>query len=405
VPDSDGASRPDPTDRFRWLLHASWFVPSIAVILLVLYSVQFSGSKLMSTLSISLLIALSALVSGLLLGFLFGIPRALQQQSAITTGLDSATNYAVNTNLEQISDWLTKILVGVGLIQFGRIGSQFGKLTTALGASIGTNPVGRLVAGTDIIFFVVWGFLLGYLLTRTYLTAAFRAFDVSEIATRAAKVAATEVTQTAESHKKEQDLIDAKALSLASDVLTPGAASPDLPDGDKVRQFEEALMKASPPIREHIYQMARSQRASTWDWRGTEIGPETAKNRHERTVPVFEALAKAAPGDHRIRGDLGFALKDKTDPDYSESARQLGVAIDLATKQGDQQALAWYSINRVIARITLGNKTGQTAPWPDRTEILADLKRAEAYGGGPGRIAREEMIETWRSQNLQDSSP
>jgi len=353
----------------------------------------------MYSLSISLLIALSALASGLLLGFLFGIPRSLQQQSAITTGLDSVSSYAVNTNLEQISDWLTKILVGVGLIQVGRIGSQFGKLTTALGVSIGTNPAGRLVAGTDIIFFVVWGFLLGYLLTRTFLTAAFRAFDVSAIATRAAKVAVTEVNET-------QGIIDAKALELASDILTPGTKSPDLPDPDKVKEFEEALTKASLPIREQIYQMARSQRGDSWHWKDIKVGPEPTKNRHERTVGVLEALAEAAPRDHRVQGDLGFALKDKAQPDYSESIRRLSVAIDLATILADRRSLAWYSVNRVIARIKLGNQLGQTAPWPDMAEMLADLERAKAYGGGPGRIARaDKEIKAWLSENPQDSSP
>jgi predicted secreted protein len=61
------------------------------------------------------------LLIGGLLGFLFGIPRTLQQEASQATEQNrkdrpQETNYAVNTNLDQISDWLTKILVGVSQI-------------------------------------------------------------------------------------------------------------------------------------------------------------------------------------------------------------------------------------------------------------------------------------------------
>ena len=55
---------------------------------------------------------------GSLVGFLFGIPRTLQETREENHPISNNTRkYLVNTNLEQISDWLTKILVGVGLTQ------------------------------------------------------------------------------------------------------------------------------------------------------------------------------------------------------------------------------------------------------------------------------------------------
>jgi hypothetical protein len=78
---------------------------------------------------------------GVLLGFLFGIPRTLQQElppsssppapaaspqspERVFTGANWSYQQTVNTNLEQISDWLTKILVGVGFTQLHQLPSQ-----------------------------------------------------------------------------------------------------------------------------------------------------------------------------------------------------------------------------------------------------------------------------------------
>lgn len=81
--------------------------------------------------SVSLAVSIASTMVGALLGFLFGIPRSLQQQPAgpptasdagqqpdgkpRLAGLQAFRN---NTSLEEISDWLTKIIIGIGLVQF-----------------------------------------------------------------------------------------------------------------------------------------------------------------------------------------------------------------------------------------------------------------------------------------------
>jgi hypothetical protein len=72
-----------------------------------------------SIFSVSFLLAGAAITMGALTGFLFGIPRSSQLNlsgSVEDKGKDKV-HYQANTNLEQISDWLTKILVGAGLTQ------------------------------------------------------------------------------------------------------------------------------------------------------------------------------------------------------------------------------------------------------------------------------------------------
>src|SRR6266498_647278 len=77
---------------------------------------------------VGLAIAGAALMIGGFLGFLFGIPR---------TGTVIESDVHGNTNLEQISDWLTKILVGVGLTQISEIPTFLEKLSASLEANLG----------------------------------------------------------------------------------------------------------------------------------------------------------------------------------------------------------------------------------------------------------------------------
>lgn len=76
----------------------------------------------------------------------------------------------------QISDWLTKIIVGVGLVQFGTIVAHYEKLNGTLAVSAGDSASGA-VAGVLIAFFGTLGFLLGHVVTRTSLMSTFRYFD------------------------------------------------------------------------------------------------------------------------------------------------------------------------------------------------------------------------------------
>ncbi|WP_271167512.1 hypothetical protein [Hansschlegelia plantiphila] len=110
-------------------------------------------------------------------GFLFGIPRlAAKRIVAKAEASDSrpAAEAAVsdrlfdsNSNLEDLSDWLTKIIVGVGLIQLNAItanlnafGAQFQDMFRDIAG------VGLVACLTAVTAFAV-GFLYVYLLTRT----------------------------------------------------------------------------------------------------------------------------------------------------------------------------------------------------------------------------------------------
>lgn len=144
--------------------------------------------------------ACAASVVGTLLGFIFAIPRAQPRDpregvSAEPPPADGATPPAtrnsrsmlgVNTNLEEISDWLTKIIVGMGLVNLEKIPTQLRGLGAYFGASFGDIPGRESLALALLLLFGTSGFLMGYLLTRLYLAGAFsRALSPGEMLERA----------------------------------------------------------------------------------------------------------------------------------------------------------------------------------------------------------------------------
>jgi hypothetical protein len=132
--------------------------------------------KVMAVFGQAIIVAGGAFAVGTLFGFLFGIPRTLQDQGGAGTQATSGSGplQATNTNLEQISDWLTKILVGVGLTQLNNIRHELRDLGNYF--AIGSSPAVTLAM---VLNFSVAGFLTGYLLTRLFLTGAFLAVERS----------------------------------------------------------------------------------------------------------------------------------------------------------------------------------------------------------------------------------
>jgi hypothetical protein len=141
------------------------------VIPIVIYSSAVGGSAGSSVLSLSILLGLASLLVGGLVGFLFGVPRRLQGNDPANVG------YAGNTNLEQISDWLTKILIGVGLTQILQIPGQLERLAAFLAPALGNQSSSQAYALALLAYFTVAGFLIGYMSTRLLVTRAFEMAD------------------------------------------------------------------------------------------------------------------------------------------------------------------------------------------------------------------------------------
>src|SRR5215204_1310371 len=126
--------------------------------------------------------ALASATLGGAFGFLFGIPKILQgsrlpEESASSAVIDYRQQ--VNTNLTEISDWLTKIIVGLSLINLAKFPPYLTAMARTLASSIeGSTPEKHMAfAYALIVCFSILGFLFGYLYTRLYLQGAFSRAD------------------------------------------------------------------------------------------------------------------------------------------------------------------------------------------------------------------------------------
>lgn len=159
---------------------------SFGVLLIGMYAWQESSPKVFA---VGALVALAATAAGSLGGFLFGLPRFSQVLTVPVPGSPSpaasklaetaqtraaAGIYAPSNNLEQISDWLTKLLLGAGLVQLGPLGRWLGGFIDGLArAMVGGDaesapPMATVVAGSLVVFYTAFGFLSGYITTTLW---------------------------------------------------------------------------------------------------------------------------------------------------------------------------------------------------------------------------------------------
>ena len=101
--------------------------------------------------AVAALVAGGSVLVGTLLGVLFGGARPGRRPDG-----------GAPTHFEQISDWLTKILVGVALTQLTSMGEHLESLGARLAPSLGGGSAGEVVGGAIALYFSLAGFLFAY---------------------------------------------------------------------------------------------------------------------------------------------------------------------------------------------------------------------------------------------------
>jgi len=142
---------------------------SISLVVGIVIVLLFGLSGSIDAFAVVALASGAAFAFGALLGFLFGIPkyRRDDQGNVVVSNDTTKKNYAANTNLEEVSDWLTKIIVGIGLAQFGELLSFYDRIGSSLAPAFGGRASGVIFSQACILYFLLVGFLFSYLWTRT----------------------------------------------------------------------------------------------------------------------------------------------------------------------------------------------------------------------------------------------
>jgi hypothetical protein len=176
---------PDMSRVSAWLAVLVGFQATMGILLLIVYAWHEKDARIFAT---GYLVALATTAVAAVAGFLFGLPRynpvvasparspADSSMPAMTAGDEAraAGVYSPSNNLEQISDWFTKLLLGAGLVQLGHVGRWLGDFITGIaGAFVSDNAgsppvVAQVVAGSLVAFYAAFGFLFGYIITTLW---------------------------------------------------------------------------------------------------------------------------------------------------------------------------------------------------------------------------------------------
>lgn len=323
-------------------------------------------------LAIGLLTAVAAFVVGALLGFLFGIPRSIAakqgatQDVAATAPTDGTTttapvtppptkrNFGANSNLEEISDWLTKILIGVGLVQIHQVSGAIEDLADGLAPGLGSQ--GFTVAVVLLVSFSVIGFICSYMFTRLRLQGLFEA-------------SLDDLPGYIRDAVLQQARTETNATALVQKQLSPGEI-----DRPSQEELVGALRAATLGVRSQAFYSARDQRRKNWQGRA-KAGED--KDYVAPTIGVFTALIACDEEGHyyRTRAELGYALKDQKVADHPGAKAALDKAIELRPST-DANQTGMYEFNRAFCNIKLDPSSGRQTTAEIAQPIISDLEAA-----------------------------
>jgi len=289
-----------------------FFYGFVVIGMLFVLAGQWSGHPLAA-----LLWSFACLASGSFVGFLFGIPKVTQLDGGSAAGSVAPAGTAsaaaspaanppptagagyrllVNTNLTDISDWLTKIIVGLTLVELQKIPENLSRASLFIAYSLG-GPNEKSFAGAILVYFSVGGFLGGYLFTRLFLTGAFYRADQPNLTQSGAEALRNTVISQESGSQTVSEVAEAAAKQILSKSL------------DQLSSLEEIAAWAK------AQSLAKNYQAALEGYnKAIALSPADVKLRYER------AIASSGAGQPRnlVKEQLVDAYKwlnPQTSPD------------------------------------------------------------------------------------------
>lgn len=327
-----------------------------------------------------LLWCVACLAVGATVGFLFGIPRSgvqvVRQNGTKNTPKAAAGGSAAstehenetgrpNTNLEEVSDWLTKILVGLSLVHLKTIEEKVMAISRNAASALNDTPTAADISAATalVVGFAVIGFLCGYLYTRLFLQGAF--------------------SRSNQDMRRFQDTV-AEELARPSVEAAPPAGEPSVPSAAD-RQSAERVLQVAPldrpdevllPLRALAAEYEGLRRELPFGRERTGKMSEIA-NRMKRValvaVPFLHQLTQSASPGQRLAAVM--VLQMKFDPAYIEW---------LADRLVDEPAFVGYqAASALLARMRVVGE-------PERKRIKKAVQAAMQKRQGLGLEAEEQ---------------
>lgn len=161
-----------------------------------------------SFIGLLLAVGLASCLCGVFLGVLFGIPKINKNYKPFEE-YATKRKYDTNTNLEEISDWLSKIIVGISLTQLKKIQIMFTDIADYVllkNHCIFNCDFARPIIISIVIYFLIAGFLIGYFYTRLFLPKLLSAFDDIDHLSDVTNIFTEGFKKSTEEEKPESDI-------------------------------------------------------------------------------------------------------------------------------------------------------------------------------------------------------
>jgi hypothetical protein len=248
-----------------------------------------------------------------IVGFLFGLPKIEEQQAEARK---RHRRVIPSTSLDQINDWLTKAIVGVGLVEAQRIIAWGAKVAGRIGEGMAgqQSSTGSAFAAALLIAFPILGFITSYLVTRTFIALALARADVAT--SDAANQGAQSEQAVFQINDEEFEALDSAPLHLGEE---PASADP---------RVDEAVEKiVSHPLDsllswKHIRLWAKAKLLSALQAQG-----DQAKALAAEAEKGYAKAIGLVPNDAETRLGMAVAMTTRDAP-KREVLKQLEAARD-----------------------------------------------------------------------------
>lgn len=262
-----------------WTRTTIWILAAVGGLGLLLLSLSVGGRAL-EVFGPCAAVANASFAVGAVIGFLFAVPRAQAAPATGSTVPVQRLQFEHNTNLVEISDWLTKVLVGASLTQVKLILDSLRRSALAVVASTG-GLIGEAAAWAIMVHFGATGFFAGYLLTALFLGGAL-----------------------SRASAQGRDVAEAKRLPVQADP-----AVPPQPSDPAAQQAAKRLQKVE------FSALVGSETLEAW------ARAQMAAGQFDAAAQGFAAALRERPEDLGLRRRYAAALAARGD--YDAAIREL----------------------------------------------------------------------------------
>lgn len=288
----------------------SW-IAGLTLLILILLLIFLNKCNTLNGVITFLSVAGASVAGGAAIGFLFGLPRSEKYRFIKKDDTDHNARdyaYADNTNLEEVSDWLSKIIVGLTLVKLNTIISWLNlsahSIDNAFSKGCDMHSLNFYVFGYCIIilYFLAGGGLC-YLWARTNLSLIFTRSKKAQEELEKKQL----IAQVQSYANPDLNAADGVVVNIARDLQEKGKGASSYPT-DKFKNMVESVYNAKTVKDKTDLQKGRWGGAAKTGDRILEASYDA--NSSFMGLYKVNLTVRSLNADNPLKGEVAFFLHD-----------------------------------------------------------------------------------------------